>query len=82
MCFYRDKLYVCVFLQQLAIEVVLTLGQAFEVAYQLAVQQNGIEYGDPTQNRPVSDNFVKDPPAVNNHISSNTADISGLAIKL
>jgi len=37
---YINKMY-AVFEQQMAVEMVLTLGQAFEVAYQLAVLKNG-----------------------------------------
>jgi len=77
-------------MQQLAVEVVLTLGQAFEVAYQLAVQKNGAVLGDAdtSQNLPVPNNMVKNVNLVNNHGSRSTAgtvdnaDDSGLVLNV
>ena len=89
MCF--ELIFSCVlfiiFIQQLAVEVVLTLGQAFEVAYQLAVRKNGsvLENGGDTAKNHVAPDAITRLNAnelAAKHRSPVVADNSSLLLKL
>lgn len=72
----RHLIFIFLVLQDQAAEVILTLGQAFEVAYQMALKEyssscNGLFKSHSTSS---STNFMK--KNVHNHLVSNNADAS------